>query len=146
MKVLKYLIALWAAVAVYSLLILFFGPAGFSSYKELLAGREIQKENIKKLGSINSELEDVQNNLLYDSGTIAVYARQLGYGYEDEQFLRIVGLGGLKNPYFSAGTVVKMPETVFISNRIIKICALFTGIAVFALLFALDSWRSFDEH
>jgi len=108
MKVLKYLAALWAAVVVYTVLSLFYGAMGFSAYERLLSGRDLQWANLKKLGAVNAELENTQNNLLYDQDTIAMYARSLGYGQDNERF-RIVGLGGIKNPYTAAGEVVSAP-------------------------------------
>jgi cell division protein FtsB len=138
MKVFKYLIALWASIGVYSIFSLISGPAGLSAYQELLDTREKQRQNIAELRSINSELESAQNNLLYDPGTIAVFARELGYGHEDEQFMRIVGLGGMKNPYNLAGDIVIASEPVFFPEKIIKICALIAGFMVFALFITLD--------
>jgi cell division protein FtsB len=142
MKVLKYLVSVWAAIAVYSALSLFYGATGFSAYRELLSGREIQWENIKKLALVNSELENTQNSLLYDRDTVAVHARQLGYGYDEERFIRIVGLGGLKKPSVTVGEIVVTPEPVFLSDRNIKLCALFVGIMVFGLLFSVEFFRS----
>jgi len=142
MKVLKYVLSIWAAIAVYSVLSLFYGATGLSAYQELLSGRASQRENIRKLGALNSELENSQKSLLYDKETVAVYARQLGYGYDEERFMRIVGLGGLKKPFFSAGDVMVIPEPLYLSDRIIKICALFTGIVIFSLLFALEFFRN----
>jgi len=141
MKVLKYLMAIWAAVLVYSIFSLFFGATGFSAYNELLAGRELQWENIKTLGSINAKLENAQKSLLYDRDIITVHARHLGYGFENEEFMRIVGLGGNKNPYAQTGTIIKMYEPVFVSDKTIKLFALFTGTAVFCLLLAIGFLR-----
>ena len=144
MKVLKYLLAIWAAIAVYSLLSLFYGANGFSAYRELLSGKAMQEENIQKLGAINAELENTRSSLLYDPDTITVHARQLGYGYAEERFLRIVGLGKIQNPHSASGNIVLMPEPLFFSDRSIKICALFTGILLFALLSALEFFRTRD--
>jgi len=141
MKVLKYLLAFWAALAIYSVISLLYGATGIFAYQELLSGRETQWENITKLGLINSKLENAQNSLLYDRDTLAVYARQMGYGYENERFIRIVGLGGFKNPYFETGEIIRTHEPGYISDRIIKMCALFIGTAVFGLLLALEFLR-----
>ena len=141
MKGLKYLIALWTTIAVYSVLSLLYGAMGFSAYEQLLSGRDIQWENMKKLGAINSELENTQNSLLYDRDTIAVYARQLGYGRDDEHFIRIVGLGGEKNPYTAAGEILFSRKTEYIPDKTIKLIALFAGLAVLALLFVSDLLR-----
>jgi cell division protein FtsB len=141
MKVLKYLAALWAAAAVYTVLSLLYGAMGFSAYEQLLSGRDLQWANLNKLGAINAELENAQNNLLYDQETIKMYARSLGYGQADDRFVRIVGLGSLKNPYTTAGEAVSVPVIGFIPDRTIKLCALFTGLAVFILLFFVEIIR-----
>jgi cell division protein FtsB len=142
MRAFKYLIALWTAFAVYSVFSLLNGAAGIPAYEKLSAEREKQWENMKNLGLINEELENTKNNLLYDRDTIAVYARQLGYGREDERFIRIVGLGGVKNPHTTAGQVLVAEPPEFIPDRIIKIGALCAGLAVFALFFVFEIIRS----
>jgi cell division protein FtsB len=142
MRVFKYLIALWTAFAVYSGFSLFGGAAGISAYGKLSAGREKQWENMKDLGILNEELENTKNSLLYDGDTIAVYARQLGYGREDERFIRIVGLGGTKNPHTTAGRIVFAEAPEGIPDKTIKIGALCAGIAVFALCLVFETIRS----
>ncbi|MCL2880342.1 MAG: septum formation initiator family protein [Treponema sp.] len=141
MGILKYLLAVVSAVAVYSVLSLTYGATGFSAYRELLYGRDIQRENIQKLGVINSTLENTQNSLLFDRNTLTVRARQLGYGYDSERFVRIVGLSGMENLYNNPGEVAITPAPMYISDRIIKICALFSGVMVFAFLFVFEIIR-----
>jgi cell division protein FtsB len=142
MRAFKYLIAFWTAFAVYSVFSLLNGAAGLSAYEELSAEREKQWENMKKLGLINEELENTKNSLLYDGDTLAVYARQLGYGREDERFVRIVGLGGIKNPHTATGRIVFAESSEFIPDGIIKISALCAGLAVFAFFFVIEIIRS----
>lgn len=138
MRALKYLIAFWTAVTVYSLFSMMNGAMGLSAYEQLLADREEQWANMKSLRIVNEELENTKNSLLYDRDTISVYARQLGYGQNDERFIRIVGLGGAKNPHTAAGQVLFAGEPDYVSDKIIKIIALCTGLAVFALLFVFE--------
>ena len=57
MKVFKYLVGLWAVIAVYSLFSIFYGPKGISAYNQLLAEQERQIANLHELGAINEELE-----------------------------------------------------------------------------------------
>jgi cell division protein FtsB len=141
MSAFKYLIALWAAIAVYGLFSALAGAAGLSAYRQLLADRDRQWAHMKKLQLINEELEDAKNSLLYDRDTITVYARELGYGKENERFVRIVGLGNIKNTPASAGQVLRAGKPDFISDRTLKIIALCTGAAVFALLLIFDMLR-----
>jgi hypothetical protein len=83
---------------------------------------------------INEELEKKQNSLLYDHAALSIYARQLGYGQENDRIIRIVELEGRKNTPVSTGNIyfVKMPD--FITDRFIKLTAIFAGLAVFILL------------
>ncbi|MDR1278736.1 MAG: septum formation initiator family protein, partial [Treponema sp.] len=132
MRPFNYLIALWSAIAVYGISSLLTGAAGLSAYRQLQMDRDRQWANMKDLQRINEELENTKNSLLYDQDTIAVYARSLGYGKNDERFIRIVGLGGLKNPRTAAGQILQAGKPDYISDRTLKIAACCAGLAVFA--------------
>ena len=138
MRVFKYLFALWTAVAVYTLFSFLGGPGGLSAYNYLLSEKERQLANIKELGIINDELEKTKNNLLYDQDTLLIYARQMGYGYEDERFVRVVGLGNETNTPAVTGKVYVAQNPDFISDKSIKIAALCAGLLVFAFVFMLE--------
>jgi cell division protein FtsB len=138
MRISKYIIGVWTAVAVYTVFSSFSGPKGLSAYNQLLFERERQWANIKELGIINEELEKERNNLLYDQDTLLVHARQLGYGYEDERFIRIVGLGNIKNTPAITGNVYTIKNPDYITDKTIKIVALSAGLLVFAFLFMLE--------
>ena len=139
MRVLKYLVGIWAAIAVYTLFSFLGGPRGISAYNYLLAERDRQFDNIQNLGIINEELEKTRNNLLYDQDTMMIHARQMGYGQEDERFVRIVGLGTVKNTPATAGNVYSAQAPNFISDRSIKIAALCIGLLIFIFLFMLET-------
>ncbi|MDR0464155.1 MAG: septum formation initiator family protein [Treponema sp.] len=138
MRVLKYLLGIWAAIAIYTLFSFLGGPRGISAYNYLLAERDRQFGNIHELGILNEELEKTRNNLLYDQDTLMIHARQMGYGQEDERFVRIVGLGTVKNTPATAGSVYLAQTPNFISDRSIKIAALCIGILIFAFFFMLE--------
>jgi cell division protein FtsB len=138
MKIFKYLVALWTAIAVYSVFTFFYGQEGISAYNQLLSENEQQTANIRDLWVLNEELEKTKNNLLYDYDTLLVYARQMGYGYEDERFVRIVGLGNSKNIPAIAGKIYKPKAPDFIPDKNIKIAALCAGLLVFAFMFMLE--------
>jgi cell division protein FtsB len=141
MRAFKFLIALWAAMAVYGVSSVLTGAGGLSAYGQLQADREKQWANMKNLRLINEELENTKNSLLYDKDSIAVYARDLGYGKKNERFIRIVGLGGMKNPHTSAGQLLIAGAPEFIPDRTLKIAALCAGLAVFVLLQIFDMFR-----
>jgi hypothetical protein len=134
----KYLIGIWAAIAVYTLFSFLGGPKGMSAYNYLLAEKDRQWDNIKNLGILHDELEKTRNNLLYDHDTLLIHARQMGYGQQDERFVRIVGLGTVKNTPSVAGNVYSAQNPDYISDKSIKIIALCVGFLLFSFLFMLD--------
>ena len=138
MKALKYLISLWVAIIVYALLTLFLGARGISAYRQLKNEHDMQMENLEGLKRINLKLEGVKDALLYDSDTIAVYARELGYGVESERFVRIVGLSGTVKPSYTAGQVLTASPQNHLSNQAIRVIALFAGLGSLACIFLLN--------
>jgi len=138
MRIFKYLVGIWAAVAVYALFSFFAGPKGLSAYNFLLSEKERQLENIRDLGKLNQELERTKNNLIYDHDTLLVHARQIGYGREDERFVRIVGLSSLNPIQAEVGNVYTAQNPDFIPDRSIKIAAFCIGLLLFAFLLSLE--------
>ena len=138
MGIFKYLLGIWTVIAVYTLFSFLGGPKGLSAYNYLVSEWEYQKTNLSELEIINSELEKTKNNLLYDYDTLLVHARQMGYGYENERFVRIVGLGFIRNIPAMVGRVYTAQNPDFISDKSIKIAALCAGLLVFAFLFILE--------
>jgi hypothetical protein len=138
MRIFKYLIGVWTAIAVYTLFSFLAGQSGLSSYNYLLAEKERQLENISDLGYINEDLERTKFNLQYDQDTMLVHARQMGYGQTDERFIRIVGLGNLKNDPVTAGNIYITSNPEFISDKNIKIAASCAGLLVFIFILMLE--------
>ena len=138
MKVFKYLVGVWTAIAVYTFFSFLSGPSGVSAYNYMESEQERQWANIAKLGNINEELEKTKKNNLYDNDTLLVQARRMGYGYEDERFVRIVGLGNRNAPPSETGKVyiAHMPDTI--SEKTIKIAAICAGFLIFAFLFMME--------
>jgi cell division protein FtsB len=138
MRVFKYLFGVWTAIAVYTILSFIGGPKGISAYNYLLSEKDRQIANTKELEIINEELEKNKNNLLYDHDTLLVHARKMGYSYEGDKFIRIVGLGSNLNTPAVTGKVYFSQNPDFIPDKNIKIAALCAGFLVFAFLFMLD--------
>ncbi|WP_010255913.1 septum formation initiator family protein [Treponema primitia] len=134
MRFLKYLIAVWTTLAVYTVSAFFVGPTGSYAYKQLSAEREKQRTNIEALQNLNQELAGTVNSLTYDSDTIMIYARELGYGASNENFVRIVGLGGAKKQRTTAGQITIPRSPGFIPERILWFLAFCAGIGVLVLL------------
>ena len=138
MRIFKYLLGIWTAIVVYTFFSFFSGPRGLSAYNYLKSEQERQWANITELGNINEELEKTKNNLLYANDTLLIHARQMGYGYEDERFVRIVGLGNIYPTFTETGKIyiAQTPDTI--SDKNIKIAALCAGFLVFSFLFMLE--------
>ncbi|MFP3043115.1 septum formation initiator family protein [Treponema primitia] len=134
MRFLKYLIAVWTTLAVYTVSAFFVGPTGTHAFKQLSAEREKQRTNIEALQNLNQELAGTLNSLTYDSDTIMIYARELGYGAQNENFVRIVGLGGAKKQRTTAGQITIPRSPGYIPERILWFLAFCAGIGVLVLL------------
>jgi cell division protein FtsB len=138
MRAFKYLFVFWAAFAVYGISSTLAGAMGFSSCRRLELERDKQRANMENLRLINEKLENTRNSLLYDRDTIAVQARKLGYGRDNEKFVRIVGLGGIQHPDTAAGRLVVAEKPDSIPDRTLKILSCSVGAAVFALFLVFD--------
>jgi len=138
MRVFKYIIGIWAAITVYTLFSFFSGPKGVSAYSQLSVEKEAQWSNILELANINEELERTKNSLVFDYDTLMVHARQMGFAQENERFIRIVGLGSIKNTPYLTGNVYFAKEPDFLSDKIIKITAFCAGLLLFTLLLILE--------
>jgi hypothetical protein len=106
--------------------------------KHLEAERIRLYENQKKLESINTEYKNIKNNLMWDTDSLSVYARQLGYGREGEEYIRIMGLGIAINTDMPAGQVYYSVNPVYVSDTTIKIVSLLFALAVLSFLLIRD--------
>ena len=138
MRVTKFLIGIWVAVAVYAIFSFLGGPKSLTAYNFLLSERDNQFGNINDLRNINEELERTRNSLLFDQETIMVHARNMGYGQEDERFVRIVGLGNINPIPATTGNVYKAQQPDFIPVKNIIIAAICIGLLVFIFLLMLE--------
>jgi cell division protein FtsB len=134
MRFLKYLIAVWTTLAVYTISAFFTGSTGIIAFKQLSAERDKQRVNIEALQNLNQELGGNLDSLKYDSDTIAIYARDLGYGRQDENFVRIVGLGGVRKQRATAGQITVPRAVGYIPDRTLWFFAFCAGIGVLVLL------------
>jgi cell division protein FtsB len=134
MRFLKYLTAVWITLAVYTASSFLLGATGIYAYDQLVAERGKQEANVEALRDINRELEGVVNSLRHDSDTIRIYARELGYGRQNENFVRIVGLGGAKQRRTSAGQIVVPRKAAYVPDHILWFFAFCAGIGTLTLL------------
>jgi len=138
MRFIRYFLVIWTFFFVYTLFSFFLGQNGVSSRKHLEAERVRLYENLKKLENINTDYQNIRNNLMGDPDSLSVYARQLGYGREGEEYIRIMGLGIAINTNMPAGQVDYTVSPVFISDTTIKIISIIFALIVLTFLLIRD--------
>jgi cell division protein FtsB len=134
MRFLKYLIAVWTTLAVYTVSAFFTGSTGTLAFKQLSAERDKQQANIEALQNLNQELTGNLASLQYDTDTVLIYARELGYGEPDENFVRIAGLGGAKKQRATAGQITVPRAPGYIPDRILWFAAFCAGMGALVMV------------
>jgi cell division protein FtsB len=142
MKPIKYLIPVWISIVVYSALSLFSGAIGFSAYNQMLRERDRQKRNLEVLQELNRKLKGDNDALLYDSDTIARYARELGYGTSEDRFIRIVGFSGRRKQNRDPGQIISAAKPEFMTESDIRFISLACGLSIFGCILAIDLLRT----
>lgn len=115
---------------VYSFFTAVLGQSGIYARKHLESELWQLQENQKKLEYAHSDFLKTKDSLMYDQDTLSVYARQLGYGRENEEFIRIMGLSIANTANTPAGNVLYATDPVFVSDKTIKIISAFFGMVV----------------
>jgi cell division protein FtsB len=138
MRVSKYLAPLWAGIVIYSMAVMTVGKIGFQAYDELLHEQDKQQQNLENLYGINQNLTGIRDALKYDGDTIAVYARELGFGSEDERFIRIVGTDIVRSSQVSEGELIQVETGDFVEDKTLRIIAICTAGTLFAFLLLTD--------
>ncbi|MDR2246960.1 MAG: septum formation initiator family protein [Treponema sp.] len=142
MKAVKYLIPIWLSIVIYSILSIFSGAVGVSAYDQMLKERDKQKQNLEALQTLNRRLKGDADALLYDSDTIAAYARELGYGQPGERFVRIVGLSNQRKQNHDPGRIISAGKPESMAQSDIRIISLTCGLSIFACMLAIDLLRT----
>jgi hypothetical protein len=114
------------------------GKIGGQAYDELLRERERQQSNLENLYNINENLTGIRDALKYDGDTIAVYARELGFGSEDERFIRIVGLDNIRSSQITEGELIPIETSDFIEDKTLRIIAVCVAGVLFLFLLFID--------
>jgi len=138
MRFIRYFLVIWTFFLVYTSLSYFWGQNGLYARRHLETERVRLYENLKKLENINIDYQNIRNNLMRDQDSLSVYARQLGYGREGEEYIRIMGLGIAINTNMPAGQVSYTESPDFISDTTIKIISLIFALLVLSLLLFYD--------
>jgi cell division protein FtsB len=138
MRFIRYFLVIWTFFLVYSSLTFFWGQNGLYARRHLESERVRLYENLKKLENINIDYQKTRNNLIVDQDSLSVYARQLGYGREGEEYLRIMGLGIAINTDMPVGQVSYFENSEFISDTTLKIISLIFAFVVLSFLLIHD--------
>jgi len=138
MRFIRYFLVIWTFFIVYTSCSFFWGQNGLYVRRHLDAERVRLYESLKKLENINIDYQNIRNNLMGDPDSLSVYARQLGYGREGEEYIRIMGLGIAINTDMPAGQVSYTESPDFISDTTIKIISLLFALVVLSFLLVHD--------
>jgi len=130
MRFVQFMLVPWTAVVVYTFFSFFLGQNGLYARKHLEAERQRLIENQKALEQTRQDFVKTKENLMNDGDMLSVYARQLGYGTEDEQFIRIKGLSVAINPPMPAGQVLYAVSPEYVSDTVIKVISACFALAV----------------
>jgi cell division protein FtsB len=128
----------WTAVLVYAFFSFVLGQDGLYARKHLEAEHLRLVENQKTLEQTKSDFLKIKDNLTSDRDTLSVYARQLGYGTEDEKFIRIKGLSVAVNTNMPAGRVLYAAGADFIADSVIKMIAAFFALTILVFFLVKD--------
>ena len=138
MRLLRYIFVPWTAILIYSLFSAILGQTGFYARRHMEAERLQLQENHLALERMYVNFVRTRDSLTHDPDALSVYARQLGYGREGEEFIRIMGLSVAVNADLSLGNVLYATSPSFIPNRTIKLIAAIVGFAVLLYLLVID--------
>ena len=138
MRLLRYIFVPWTMFLIYSFFTAVLGQNGFYARRHLEEELQQLNENQKALEFAYSDLLKTKDSLKNDRDALSVYARQLGYGRENEGFVRIMGLGIAINADKPAGYVRYATDTVVISDKTIKLISAFFGLIVLVYLLIGD--------
>lgn len=131
----RIVVPIFITVFVYSALTLVFGAKGMYSAQFMKTQRDTLAGHVDSLQRISVELDGNIRNLTYNPETIAIYAHELGYIYEDEGIIKLVNFNSGFGKTFSPGTALKIIEPHFLSDYVCKTIALSFGI--FAVIFEM---------
>ena len=129
-RLLRYLFVPWTIFLVYALFSLFFGQNGLYVRRHLEAEYARLLDNRRALEDSNRDMLRVKNNLMYDTDSLAVYMRQLGYGKANEKFIRIIGMSPSLHITPPAGQVLYAATPDFVPDKTIKLISLFFGLVI----------------
>jgi len=142
MRFVQFMLVPWTAVVVYTFFSFFLGQNGLYARKHLEAEQQRLMENQKALEQTRQDFLKTKENLISDRDMLSVYARQLGYGTENEQFIRIKGLSVAINPPMPAGQAQYALSPEFVSDTVIKVISVCFALAVLVFFLVKETLLS----
>ncbi len=129
----RVIVPVFVTVLVYTVLSIFFGPKGIYSKRFIEVQRDTLIKHVNLLNKTSYELDTHIRNLTYDPSTIAIYAHELGYIYDDEGIIKLVNFNSAFGKFLTPGAVLNVQKPHFLSDYICKTIAVSLGILVVLL-------------
>ena len=126
----RVILPVFVTVLVYTVLAVFLGPKGIYSKKFIETQRDALMRHVNLLNQTGYELDSRIRNLTYDPSTIAIYAHELGYIYNDEGIIKLVDFNSAFGKTLNPGTVLNLQTPHYLSDYVCKTIAMSFGILV----------------
>lgn len=125
----KFMIALCVGTLIYTGMSLIVGRNGIMAYRQLYEQNEKLILKTQELQNTCDKLKLDYSELQSDRARLEAQARKLGYIYDGEKIIMIHGIAEKQPDMYDTGTVIRLSEITFISEKTCKIM----GLAFFAI-------------
>ena len=146
MRLLKYIVVPWTIFFVYFLFSAILGQNGYYARMHLDTELWQLTENYHELELANADLLKIKDSLLNDTDALSVYLRQLGFGRDGEQFIRIMGQRITLNSDMSTGQVLYASNPDYVRDKTLKIIAICIGLAFLVFFLINDVYTYKTNH
>lgn len=126
----KVLIPIFVSIFAYTALAVSFGPKGVYSKQFIEVQRDVLMAHVLSLKEIGDDLDSHIKNLTYDPETIAIYAHELGYIYNNEGIIKLANFNAGFGRSLKPGTILEIEKPYYLSDYICKTIAVSLGIIV----------------
>lgn len=126
----KVIIPIFVSIFAYTALAIFLGPKGVYSKRFIELQRDVLMAHVSSLKEIGDDLDSHIKNLTYDPETIAIYAHELGYIYNNEGIIKLVNFNTGFGRSLKPGTILEIEKPYYLSDYICKTIAVSLGILV----------------
>ncbi|UTY31183.1 septum formation initiator family protein [Treponema putidum] len=126
----RVLIPIFTTVFAYTVLSVFLGPKGVYSTRFMEIQRNTLVDHVRALKEMGDDLDSHIRNLTYDPETIAIYAHELGYIYNNEGIIKLVNFNSGFGKSLNPGTILKIEKPYYLSDYICKTIAVSLGVII----------------